>query len=99
MTTTPNQSTTTSTTTPTTPVKSTTTPAKGETVAPVKVTPDETQVVTKAAAESDAGLKKTTSLVMPEVRCFAFSPPGGLISEECLQLSKECVLSVGKQLT
>ena len=30
----------------------------------------------------------------PEVRCFAFSPPGGLLSADAHKLSRECVMSV-----
>jgi len=36
----------------------------------------------------------SSSVATPEVRCFAFSPPGGLLSADAHKLSRECVMSV-----
>ena len=43
--------------------------------------------------------QKSTAFATPptpptEVRCYAFSPPGGLLSVEAHKLSRECVMSV-----
>ena len=75
-----------------------TNPFKGETKSPESVTPEKSVKVDTGSGTGKGAVNGALSVstTMPEIRCFAYAPPGGLLSAECLELSKECVLSVGK---
>ena len=50
----------------------------------------------RSSPSMGAGTRSTASSITTatEVRCFAFSPPGGLLSVDAQKLSRECVMSV-----